>query len=318
MSSLVDIPLFRAVANAERVLVAGCGGGFDIYCGLPLALALSRLDKSVTLANLTFATPRSGEGAESITDVLTRIDATIRPRTPYFPEWYLACWLRENDHPDDVYCFERTGVAPLRQAYETLIERESIDAVIVVDGGTDSLMRGDEAGLGTPHEDIATLVALEGLELPRFLVCLGFGIDAFHGVCHAHFLENTAALAKQNAFLGTFSLLPQQEEGQAYLELVRFATSREPNRPSIVNTSVAAAVEGHFGDHHSTSRTHGSKLFINPLMAVHWCYHLEAVVDRILYKDFIRESETFSQLLLLIEGLRTSYEGKRPRTSIPG
>ena len=35
--------------------------------------------------------------------------------------------------------------------------RLGVDTLVLVDGGTDSLMRGDEEGLGTPHEDIASL-----------------------------------------------------------------------------------------------------------------------------------------------------------------
>jgi hypothetical protein len=316
--TLAELPLFAALASSERILVAGCGGGFDVYCGVPLALALRRLGKTVTFANLTFANPRSAVGAEVVCEALTRIDATMGSVTPYFPEWYLACWLRDRGEPHDVYCFDRTGVVPLRAAYETLIARERIDAVVVVDGGTDSLMRGDEAGLGTPHEDVATLLALEAVDLPRFLVCLGFGVDAFHGVCHAQFLENTAALSKVGAFLGTFSLLAQQEEGRAYLDLVRFASDQEPTTQSIVNTSVAAAVEGHFGDHHPTERTRGSELFINPLMAIHWCYELAAVVERVLYKDAVANTETFGDLVRIVDGLRRSMEGRRPRRAIPG
>ncbi|MCA9619754.1 MAG: DUF1152 domain-containing protein, partial [Myxococcales bacterium] len=183
--------------------------------------------------------------------------------------------------------------------------------------GTDSLMRGDEAGLGTPHEDIATLLAIESLDLPRYLVCLGFGIDAFHGVCHAHFLENTAELAQSDAYLGTFSVLRDQEEGRAYLELVDFATSEEPTHPSIVNTSIAASLQGHFGDHHATSRTRGSELFINPLMGIYWSYEASAVIDRILYKDLVRPTETFTQLLVLIESVMKSHAGKRERRTLP-
>ncbi len=49
-------------------------------------------------------------------------------------------------------------------------------------------MRGDEPGLGTPEEDIASIAAVHQLALDaKLLVCLGFGVDTFHGVCHAHF-----------------------------------------------------------------------------------------------------------------------------------
>ncbi len=51
MSSLSTPPLFAALEPARRVLVAGAGGGFDVYAGLPLALALKAQGKHVHLAS---------------------------------------------------------------------------------------------------------------------------------------------------------------------------------------------------------------------------------------------------------------------------
>jgi hypothetical protein len=50
MTSLHEPPLFAALKGSERILVAGAGGGFDVYAGLPLALALMGLGKTVHLA----------------------------------------------------------------------------------------------------------------------------------------------------------------------------------------------------------------------------------------------------------------------------
>lgn len=74
---MTEIPLFRELREAKRVLVTGCGGGFDIYSGVPIALALRALGKEVVLANLTFAMPKEADGADVLDDVLTRIDATM-------------------------------------------------------------------------------------------------------------------------------------------------------------------------------------------------------------------------------------------------
>lgn len=50
------------------------------------------------------------------------------------------------------------------------------------DGGTDSLMRGDESGLGTPTEDMASIAAVNKLKVrTKILMCIGLGIDTFHG-----------------------------------------------------------------------------------------------------------------------------------------
>lgn len=60
--------------------------------------------------------------------------------------------------------------------------RLEVDAVVLVDGGADLLMFGDAPGLGTPAEDMTSLAAVTGLDgLDAVAVCMGFGIDAFHG-----------------------------------------------------------------------------------------------------------------------------------------
>ena len=104
----------------------------------------------------------------------------------------------------------------------------------------------------------------------KLLVCLGFGVDTHHGVCHAHFLENVAALASDDAYLGAWSLLHDSDEFRFYREACDFTFARLPNQQSIVNTSIIAAVTGGYGDIHATKRTEGSTLFINPLMALYW------------------------------------------------
>ncbi|WP_344507536.1 hypothetical protein [Dactylosporangium maewongense] len=53
--SLAVPPLFAALAPARNVLIAGAGGGFDVYAGLPLALALWEGGTRVHLASLSFS-----------------------------------------------------------------------------------------------------------------------------------------------------------------------------------------------------------------------------------------------------------------------
>jgi hypothetical protein len=212
-----SLALFTRLRDARRVLVAGAGGGFDIYAGLPLALALRAAGKEVHLANLSFADLYGLD-----LDVWLDHDvAAIRPDTAargdYFPEHTLARWLDDHGLPSTVYAFNRTGVQPLRAAYRALLAQlGGVDAIVLVDGGTDILMRGDESGLGTPEEDMASLAAVNGLaEVPhRLVACLGFGVDAYHGVNHTLVLENLAALERDGAYLGTFSLSRNSHEGR--------------------------------------------------------------------------------------------------------
>jgi len=151
----------------------------------------------------------------------------------------------------------------------------------------------------------------------KLLVCLGFGIDTHGGVCHAHFLENVAALSRDDAYLDAWSLLHDSEEFRLYRDACEFAFARLPQQPSIVNTSIIAAVAGSFGDIHPTKRTEGSKLFINPLMGLFWSFRLENVARRNLYLDQIRDTDTTEEVALAIEEFRDSLPAIRPWTTIP-
>src|SRR5262249_60771336 len=52
--SLAKPLLLGRLERHDRILIAGAGGGFDVYAGLPLYLALRAAGKQVVLANLTF------------------------------------------------------------------------------------------------------------------------------------------------------------------------------------------------------------------------------------------------------------------------
>jgi hypothetical protein len=89
-----------------------------------------------------------------------------------------------------VYAFAKSGIRPLREAYQFIIDRRAIDAVLLVDGGTDSVLFGDEPGLGTAVEDAISMTAAcaaAGGEV--MLAAIGFGIDHHHGVSHYTILK---------------------------------------------------------------------------------------------------------------------------------
>lgn len=71
-STLAVPPLFAALASARRVLIAGAGGGFDVYAGLPLALALRAQGAEVHLANLYLDRLENTYGRRQ---VISRIEA---------------------------------------------------------------------------------------------------------------------------------------------------------------------------------------------------------------------------------------------------
>jgi hypothetical protein len=309
-------PVASRLDSSRRILLAGAGGGFDIFAGLPLYHALRRAGKHVELANLSF-TYLGGTDAERLGPNLWRVSHSSSGESTYFPEKYLAEWLHRSSIPAHVYCFEKAGVRPLREAYAYLAEHLTLDTIVLVDGGTDILMRGDEAGLGTPAEDMTSLAAAYQVDVPTKIVsCLGFGIDAFHGVCHAHFLENVAGLEQAGGYLGTHSLHLSMPEVAMFRDAVEYTHQRMPRWQSIVNGSIVSALEGRFGNFHRSTRTGGNELFINPLMAMYWHFDLRSVAERSLYLASLTETDTIFEVQLRIEAFRDSV-ASRPRTKIP-
>ncbi len=314
----MQVPFFSGLEKAKSVLLAGAGGGFDIYAGLPLLHWLEAQGKTVHLANLSFVELGSYSGRSPIRELLT-IDEGSRCASPYCPELTLSRWLRQEGRARPVHAIARVGAAGVRRAYRWLYEELGFDTVILIDGGTDILMRGDEPALGTPQEDIASLLAAEALppSVAKYVVCVGFGVDTFHGVSHGCALENIAAMAQDGGYLGAWSLTREMEESKFYCQAVDYATAVYPSMPSIVNKSVACSIEGWFGNRHFTSRTAGSELFLSPLMALCWAFKLEAISSRLLYSDLVRETEGYFDLDLAIDRFRSGLEQVRPWTDIP-
>ena len=311
MKALWQLPFFDALADAERILVAGAGGGFDVYAGLPLALALREAGRTVHLGSLSLVNVYA----------LDRVDgvAAVTPETPpmgdYFPERTLARWLARHRQPSTVYAFPRTGVRPLRAAYRRLAKRLNLDAIVLVDGGTDILLRGDEAALGTPAEDATSLAAVAGTPVAtRLVAAIGFGVDAYHGVNHVQVLENLAALDRAGAYLGAFSVPSRGRVAALYRDAVAHAEAETPGRASIVNGQVAAALTGAAGDVAIAGRTMREPLFVNPLMAMYFTVDLMGLAAASLYLDRIRATDDFLAVAHLIDRFR---DGIVPRPRVP-
>ncbi|MCU0437014.1 MAG: DUF1152 domain-containing protein [Raineya sp.] len=314
--SLNQIPLFTKLQTSQNILIAGAGGGFDVYAGIPLYISLKSQGKNVYLANLSFTELAISKG-NLLFPNCWEINAQCR-ELDYFPEKYLCEWLNKFYNQDNsvVFAFKRTGVLPLKKAYQNLVEKLEIDTIILVDGGTDSLLFGDEQSLGTPTEDSSSIVAVSELESIKYkyLLALGFGIDHFHGVHHYQVLENIAKLSRTHDYLGCFSLLYDSSEGQAFSSLVEYSNSRTKwYLTSIVNNSINSALKGFYGDYHATQKTESSELWINPLMSIYWAFELEGIYKNLLYKDFIKNSMTMEEIKNGIENFRNIASIKKAK-----
>ncbi|HWO60260.1 MAG TPA: DUF1152 domain-containing protein, partial [Umezawaea sp.] len=186
---------------------------------------------------------------------------------------------------------------------------------VLVDGGTDILLRGDEDDLGTPEEDMTSLAAVAGIDgIERLVVSLGFGVDR---ICHSHVLENLAGLQHDDAYLGMLSIPPGSAEARSYTAAVDHAQAATPLRPSIVHGQIAAALRGRFGDVRFTDRTAGSSLFVNPLMAVYVAADLTGLARRVRYLDLLEGTETDVDVVPAIQHYRDDLAQRRPHRTFP-
>ncbi len=293
----LNLPVQEHLSRCKNLLVAGMGGGFDVFCGLPIYFELKNRGQQVHLANYSFSAlnPRR---YSTLSEGLVGVTADYESTDSYFPELYLAQWFREKmDTEVTVWCFEKTGVRPLLRSYLALIDHLSVDGILLVDGGVDSLLRGDETEIGSLLEDTISLCAVNELKgVPiRLMASLGFGAE--QQITHAHILENIAALTSSDAYLGSCALVKQMRAYQLYESALTYVQERPDQSSSVINSSVVSAVQGHYGNFHLTDRTLGSKLWISPLMPLYWFFDSRTVAIRNLLLPSLRWSDTFNDAI---------------------
>ncbi len=317
--NLHQIPFFNKIENSKNILLCGAGGGFDIYSGIPLYFNLKQQGKNVIISNLSFTWLEETTSSRIFPNCysIQLEDQDISGRN-YFPEKILKSWFDSINENVEVYAFNRVGVKPLKDAYNFLIDKYNIDTIILIDGGTDSLMFGDEEGLGTPQEDMCSMAAVHQTEVKhKYLVSIGFGIDSFHGVSHYDFLENISTLQRTGGYLGLFQLNNFMKESELFLNAIDFANQRMVSKESIVSNSIASALDGNYGNIHRTKRTVGTELWINPLMTIYWCFELGKVIDQLKYYDNIKDISTMGEFNTALTKFRDSIETIREKKKIP-
>jgi hypothetical protein len=294
----LNLPILHPLSTCKNLLIAGMGGGFDVFCGLPIYFELKKHGIHAHLANFSFSDIENVDFGNRLTKTLVGITPKADRVFPYFPELHLANWFKEKRNEEIViWCFHKTGAAPLTENYKILAEHLSLDGILLVDGGVDSLVRGDEAELGTAVEDLTSLYAVNQLSdiSTRFLACIGFGAE--QNLPHAHIFENIASITREGGFLGTCSLVPQMESYQAYDEAVTYVQSQELQDPSVINSSIVSAVRGNFGNYHLTEKTRRSQLWISPLMPIYWFFDFDCVVKQNMLLPEIEGTNLFRDAL---------------------
>lgn len=303
----------------SRPLIIGCGGGYDIFCGLPLYFKyldqnpilvnysfthvnllklgtvtssgrLFQIDASqISLPNKSTFTKEAMGGKEVPEQILSSmgitrdefiddyVNSACQNGKLYFPEYELSQSIQK-----PVWAFDgEDGGEGIYSGLKELITEFQIDTIMVVDGGTDSLMKGSEEQLGTPYEDILTLSVIWRLQhdfpnLQTRLYVLGYNIDAVHGISDESVNQNILELIRLGGFLGTNHLLNDPDSCQKYLDT--FLECSPEN--SWINSLVCASIQGHSQPHSEIERLRGqSKLPVTPAMGLYWIFNLVSVVQ---------------------------------------
>jgi hypothetical protein len=245
------------------------GGGFDVFCGLPIYFELKNHGLNVHLANYSFSDIAGFDGGVRLTETLVGVTAEYQWHYAYFPELYLAQWFKEKRAEDiAVWAFHKTGGRLLLEDYRTLVKHLGTDAIILIDGGVDSLIQGDEFGTGSLIEDALSLFVVNNLsDIPaRILACVGLGAE--QDIDYGAILENIARLSSDGGFLGTCARAPQMDAYQQYEDAVISLQANVYQDPSVINSSITprcAVITAII----TSRKDRGSRLWTSPPMALY-------------------------------------------------
>jgi hypothetical protein len=318
----LPLPVIMNLKKSKNILIMGIGGGFDVFSGLPIFFTLEKMGMNVHLASFTHVpwgiipnhveTIPMAQGCVGVT-------SDIKQASEFFPELYLSSWFREVKGKEvPVWVFKRDqSVAEYTKSLDTLVKHIGVDAIIMVDGGVDSIMVGDEEGSGSMMEDTLSLAAVKNIQIPtKILACVGFGTETDENLSHYLALENIANISKQGGLYGTCSLVSYMNCFMDYKSACEHVWSQPNHKKSHIQTKVIPSAEGEFGDYHMFPMEKKNDNFISPLSSIYWFFNAEAPIYNNRVIPVIEEKETFFDAVQIGVPMIKNYV-LRPRREIP-
>ncbi len=323
---MLNIPtvLLDKIRNKNNILIAGIGGGFDVYGGLPLYYTLNKLGKNIVFANYSFADFNvaivQGQ-AQVINSSLLIANPEFTENISYYPEGYLAKFLKLGfgSGSPPVYVFAKTGTNPLLASYQYIIETHKIDMIILIDGGVDSVNTGFETGHGTIIEDTITIAAVSRIEdIEKVVMCIGFGTEVEEDICGYNVLMNMSNLIKNNSFIGSCSLVKESNSYIVYKNACIYAFEMQGyQKTSHIHRRIIPAIEGEFGDFHMTDEDLVTEIFISPFMSICWFFKFEGLFLYNKILPHVSDSVSFYDVVQVAMPIIQSEKSKIPYNSIP-
>jgi hypothetical protein len=183
----------------------------------------------------------------------------------------------------------------LSSLYKWIIEKHSIDTLIILDGGSDSLMKGDEYGLGDPIEDAVSVGAGASCHTLRnkFLISVGFGADAYNNVSNGASLRAVAELTQQGGFMGSMGIEKDSEGFDFYCKLVDRIYENQTFR-SVLTSLIMESGNGSYGfivpaKSGGRVRKECGGAYCWPLMSTMLAFDVDVGANRSLVVEWITE-----------------------------
>ena len=289
--------------QVTTVFLTGCGGGFDFVHGLCLIPELKRLGKQIIIGSYSFGDANEIQ-AETINFgrpiTVKKVFADSKCSQSYCPEVAICAYLDKEfteSAPHSVYAYYARDftVLDLQALHNFLISTHSINCVILIDGGSDSLMKGNESGLGDPIEDSVSIASVSTLQVPlKLLITIGLGTDRFNCVSDASSLRAISEITDLGGFKGSLSLEKGNPCFEFYSKGLEFIYQLQ-NFRSVLAGSITASTLGYWGDQRLPSsvlgRVEKGSLFLWPLMSFIWAFDVNVVEERSLITKWIRNAE---------------------------
>lgn len=317
------------------------GGGYDVFAGLPTYFDFLANGKQPTLANLSFTRELAIKcsfamdapytfAKVSAADFKTGVfDETLGFPNNYFPEYHLSNWFRTKRDTalpvytiqliDDLNTSGPLGVQSYFEAIDTIVRTSRCDSIILVDAGVDSLVIGDEEGLGTYAEDFLTLLASTKSDLPVFLQCVGLGTEA--GIAIDDFLVNLSIHRNNDAYLGCSDWVKDHAGISLYLDAVANCIPEN----SSIQSLLTAAITGKFGaicpEPLKKRGLNDGDVLIHPMMTLAFWFDTRRVMSGRLFIEECSAAVSLRDLDLRFDEARRRiglidsegvYKGKRP------
>ena len=329
------------LSKFQSPLLLGMGGGYDIFAGLPTYFDYLGQGNQPVLANLSFTRELTKKCSFAMESPYTFAKVTAADFTAgafnatrgfpenYFPEYHLSNWFRtkrETELPvyaiqliDDLNTSGPLGVQNYFEAIDAIVRTYGCDAIILVDAGVDSLVIGDEEGLGTYAEDFLTLLASTKSDLPVFLQCVGLGTEA--GIAIDDFLVNLSIHRKNNAYLGCSDWVRDQVGISLYLDAVAHCIPEN----SSIQSLLTAAITGRYGaicpEPLKNRGLDDGDVLVHPMMTLAFWFDARRIMSGRLFVEECSGAVSLRDLDLRFDEARRRiglidsegvYKGKRP------